>query len=409
MHVFRDEMYQVSGVELIRISSAGAITVLGTIPGSNRCIFADDGINLVITNGLAAYLYVGDTGAFTFIFNPNIETPNSVSYLNGSFLYDGDDGRFQASNVGAPGSVTALSVGIANSSGDVLLRGFAHDQLVYFAGPKSFEPWYYTGAGDLFFDRLDQGIVQVGLGALHSMADDVDGMYYLGSDRQFYRMSRSVAIPISTPSVALEVQGFDTVSDCIGWTFDMDGQRFYWATFPAESRSMLYSITLGYWVDLSYGMDGERHLANSHVFCYGKHYVADYRNGNIYHLDDQTYTDNGETILRYRDSAPITGGPLGFAGNRVIVGRLQLNVELGTGLTTGQGSQPEIFCRISGDGGKTFGPEDQVPLGVQGDYDYRVDYDKFADGYSIVYRIQITDPIKFAFWGGFVDVEDGGH
>ena len=406
MYVFNERLYQVSGQRLLLVAENGEVTDLGVVTGDNRCIFDDDGIKLFIATGNTLFVY--DGSSVTPVVSAALETPNSVSYLNGYFLYDGDDGRFQASDAGDGTTINDLSVGIANSNGDPILRGFVQDQLVYWAGPRSFEPWYFSGEGDLPFDRLEQGFIKLGLGAIYSLASNVEAMFFLGHDRQFYQLARSVAMPISTPSISNEVERFTTVSDAVGWMLTFQSQKFYWVNFPTESRSFLYSVTYGYWVDLSYGMHGARHLANSYAFCYGKHFVADYRNGNIYELDINTYTDVGAPRLRFRETAPITAGGLGFSGNRVIVGRLQASMNMGGGLAVGQGVNPLMMFRISGDGGKTFGAENLVDIGVMGEYDKRIDCNLFADGYSIVYRLSYTDPTFFSLFGGFIDVEDGG-
>lgn len=407
LYVFNEQLYQVNGLQLLRIGSDASSTVIGSVNGTNRCIFDDDGLNIFMAHGDGVDQYNGST--VTPVSSSNLETPNSVSYLNGFFLYDGDEGRFQASDAGDGATINDLSVGVANSDGDILLRGFVHSQLVYWFGPRSIEPWYFAGSGDLPFERLDQGFVPIGLGAIHSLAADEDALYFLGANRQFYKLARSVATPLSDPSMANQIEAFNTVSDAIGWTLTLQGQRFYWVNFPSESQSFLYSISYNYWVDLSYGMDGARHLANSYAYCYGKHWVSDYNNGNLYTLDLNTFTDNGQTRLRFRDTAPLTAKGLGLNGDRVIVGRLQLEMEKGIGLATGQGVDPQLMGQISGDGGKTFGPQSFIPMGDQGDYDSRVDFYQFADGYSMVYRILCTDPVYWSFSGGFVEVDAGGY
>lgn len=407
LYVFNEELYRVLGTNLIKVASDGTTTALGTIGGPSRCIFDDDGLNIFIATGGPLYQYNGTTVAV--VASPNLETPNSANYLNGFFLYDGDEGRFQASDAGDGATINALSVGVTNSDGDALLRGFVHSQLAYWFGVRSIEPWFFSGGGDLPFDRLEQALLPIGLGAIHSLGADEEAMYFLGANRQFYRLSRSVATIISNPSVANEVESFGVVSDAIGWCFKMQGQQFYWVNFPAESRSMLYSVSLNYWVDLSCGMDGERHLANSYAYCYGKHYVADYRNGNLYELDLATHTDNGAARLRYRDTAPIVGADVGLDGNRVTVGRLQLFMEVGVGLATGQGVNPQLMFQASPDGGKTFGAQELVSMGEMGDYATRVDCYQFVNGPSVVFRLICTDPVYWSFFGGIADVEDGGH
>ena len=406
LYVFQDQLYQVSGGSLLRIAGDNSVTVLGLVSGSNRCIFDDDGLNLVIATGETVFQYNGST--VVPITSTNLETPVSVNYLNGFFLYDGDEGRFQASDAGDPATINDLSVGVANSDGDGILRGIVHDQLVYWYGSRSIEPWYFSGSGDLPFERLEQGIIQQGLGATYSLAQDKDAMYCLGADRQFYKISRSVAQPISTPAVRA-VESFAVISDAIGWTLTLENQQFYWVNFPTESRSFLYSITLNYWVDLSYGMSGARHLANSYAYCYGKHLVADYRSGNLYELDRNTFTDNSQPRLRWRDMAPVTGTDIGLPGHQVTSGGLQLLMEVGVGLTAGQGADPVLMCSTSGDGGKVFQSETHVPMGIMGDYRKNPVYDHFVTGYSIVHRIGCSDPVYLSLFGGLGSFTDGGY
>lgn len=407
LYVFNEQLYRVLSNDLILIAVDGVQTVVGTVGGIGRCIFDDDGVNIFIASGGQVFQYNGTT--VVAVTSPNLETPNSVSYLNGFFLYDGDEGRFQASDAGDGATINDLSVGVANSDGDRLLRGFVHSQLVYWYGARSIEPWFYSGTGELPFDRLEQGFIPLGLGATYSVAADEDSMYFLGANKQFYKLSRSVATSISTPGLANEIEAFDAIDDAIGWTLTFQGQQFYWVNFPSQSKSYLYSVTYNYWVDLSYGMDGERHLANSYAYCYGKHYVTDYRNGNLYELDLATRTDNGDPILRFRDSAPITGQAIGLPGHRVIVGSLRLDMQVGVGLAAGQGSDPEIMFEVSGDGAKSFSGQEQVSMGEMGAYGQRVNCDKFWSGQSIVYRLLCSDPIYWSFWGGIVDADDGGY
>jgi hypothetical protein len=405
-HVFNDELYQVSGGQLLRIESDGTVLSLGAIPGNGRCVFADDGVNLVIVSDGLVSVYDGET--VERIGSTNLETPNSVAYLNGYFLYDGDEGRFQASDAGDPATINDLSVGVANSDGDRLIRGYVHNQVVWWMGPRALEPWYFSGSGDLPFERLEQGIVKRGLGACYSVASNDEAIFFLGSDRQVYRLAQSSAQNVTSGS-AKAIENFTTIDDAVAWLFTFDSQEFYLLTFPTEGKTLLHSVTYGYWVNLSSGMSEGRHIASSGAYCYGKNIIADYRSGNLYELDGETYTDNGEARLRYRDCAPITGRQLGIPGRRILCGRLQLDVEMGVGLASGQGVDPRLLCRWSNDGGKTFGPETFTAIGAMGDYDRRVDFDAFVDGYNLVARIGCSDPVYFSLFGGIAEVADGGH
>ena len=55
LYVFNGVLYKVSDQTLYSIDSSGVQTSIGTIAGSNRCVFADDGPNLKITPASSGY------------------------------------------------------------------------------------------------------------------------------------------------------------------------------------------------------------------------------------------------------------------------------------------------------------------------------------------------------------------
>lgn len=59
MHVFAGVLYKISGTTLESISSAGVRTTIGTVDGSNPCIFADDGFTMRIATGSKDYQVIG--------------------------------------------------------------------------------------------------------------------------------------------------------------------------------------------------------------------------------------------------------------------------------------------------------------------------------------------------------------
>jgi len=60
---------------------------------------------------------------------------------------------------------------------------------------------------------------------------------------------------------------------------------------------------------------------------------------------------------------------------------------------------------VSRDGGKTFGPEKQRSLGAVGAYARRITYNSLGAGYDIVFKIRVTDPVKFVLCGGSAVIE----
>lgn len=410
------ETYKVSGTTLYSINSAGTATSRGAVPGAGRCIFAiayDEAITgyglCIVTDGIPYYY---DQSNVTVMSDADLIQPiNSVTMLNDVLIFDRPDGEIVASEGGIPTTISAYYAS-TNTKPDGIQRLYTFGQLIYVFGSQSVEPWYYNGSTTGFiFSRQEQGVITVGLGARHSLASDESYMYFLGHDRRVYRLRGALAEPISMGQ-SDELESLTTYDDAIGWCLKIDGQGFYWLTFPTAGKSLLYSTTYNYWTHLAYGTDSdnpERHLANSHIYINGKNYVADYNNGNVYELDKATFTDNSAARLRIRVMSPLTGEQLGLLGRRITVGRLQLQAQIGVGLATGQGVDPLLMIQASGDGGKTWGNIQHVSIGELGDYVQIVKFDQFVNGRSIVYRIMCSDPVYMSIFGGMADVSDGGY
>lgn len=416
MVVFLGEIYKVSGTSLVSINSSGTATVRGVVPGSGQCIFGpirDDSLNdiglIIATNGQRYYYNQSTVSLMT---DADLTTGNSVAVLNNVAVFDCADDVIVHSTAGLPTTVSAFFAE-ANTFTDLLVRVYAFNGLIYSFGQKSGEIWAYNGATTEFiFTRQEQATFTIGLGAVYSLASDEIYMFFLGDDRRFYRLRGSLPESITTPGVANELAAMTTLSDCKAWCFKLGEQSFYWVTFPTEGKTFLYSSTYNYWVNLAHGTDSEnpaRHLANSYVYCYDKHYVADYRNGNVYELDLNTFTDAGETRLRAIVMSPMTGAQIGLPGRMITMGRLQLEMEVGVGLATGQGSDPQLMMEASNDGGKTYGPQQFVSMGEMGDYTANPKFDYFTTGRNIVLRILCSDPVYLSIHGGFADVADGGY
>jgi hypothetical protein len=382
-------LYKVTGTTLASIASTGTRTTLGTIPGTGRCVFdAIADTIIIVTDGVP---YTWDGATLTTGTDIDFETPYTVTVLNNQAIYDGDDSRFCVSDVGAPLTINALNYASAEAVADNLVRPYAFNQVVQMFGEKHIEGWWNSGSGSPPFDRLEGGLFQIGLSARYSVANNKNAIYFLGSDRNVYRLGQAGPAADFTPfPLVREFNGYTTVSDAIGWCMSYQGQEFYILKFPTENKTFAYPEG-GQWFQLSsrdyddYAIAG-RYRGNSYAFCYGRHLIAD-EDGNVLELSDTTYTDNGDPIRRVRDSAPIHSGLLGKAGKPIFLYSFKLILETGTGAEAA-----EIMLSLSTDGGKTFGSEFVSDLGIRGDYLKTVEWKGLnACGESIVVRISTSD------------------
>jgi len=406
MHVFNNVAYKVTGNTLKKINSDKTVTDIGTILGANRCIFANDGTNMIITTGGAGYQYVDGTNTLTEITDSDFENGNSVAFLNSQMIFDGNGGRFQVANPGDPDNIESNNFATAESSPDDTIRVYTFGERLYLFGERTIETWYNSGTGNPPFDRVNGGTMQIGLAAVHSVTESRDFVYFLGSDKSVYRFSAAQAQSITPVAIAHEFESYSDVSDAIANMVQIEGQYFYILKFPTAGKTFAFNEASQGWFELSTGADQDNYILNSYVEAYGKKLIAD--NGNVLELDLDTYTDNGETIIRERVTAPLDGSAIGLEGGRVTMSRLQIIMETGTGLITGQGSIPQMTFEASYDGGKSWTNADTVEIGRLGESRTKVEWYNMASFLEVCFRIRVSDPVFISIHSASIDISAGG-
>lgn len=407
LFVHKEVLYKVTGTTFYLIEEDGTHVAKGTVEGAERCII--DGLQdtvLIVTAG-RVYKYNVVTDTFTDETSaPNFESPNSVTVLNSQAIYDGDGDRFAVSDVGDGTSINALNYAQAESKADDLVRPYAFNQRVYMLGKRTVEIWWNSGTGTPPFARVEGGIRQVGLSALHCVGNSDEFMYFLGTDNQVYAMSGSQLQVVSQQPLTREISKYTKTSDAFGWCTKYQGQWMFIMTFPSASKTWVYPEG-GEWFELSDDAMGNRWIGNSYAFAYRKHFVADYQNGNLYELDDDTYTNNGNEIIRMRDTGVIHGGLIGQDGKEITMGKFELYLQTGVGLLSGQGSDPKIMLSYSDDGGQTWSEEQWGYIGKLGDFVIRVTWDAQGSFLNRIIRVSTSDPVYYSIHSASAELEVG--
>ncbi len=401
MHTFAGTLYKVSSNTLYKIASDGTQTSLGAIDGTNMCIFADDGATMRIATGSKDYQLVGTT--LTEITDTDLNPGNSVTYLNQQMLNDSNGGQFQVSDVGVPGSISPNNFATAESSPDDTTRVFAFSERAYvFGDGNSIETWWNSGTGNPPFDRVNGGTMQIGLKSPYSVAASSSFVYFLGSDNSVYRFSSTQAEAVTPIAIANAFEGFTKTNDARGFVINFEGQSFYVINFVSEGKSFVFSENASAWFQISSGADQGAYVGTSYASAYGKMFIGN--NGNVLELDLDTFTDNGDDIIRERVSAPI----ISPTGGRIGMSKFTLIMETGVGLITGQGENPQIMFQASYDGGKSWTDEDWVSIGRLGEGRAKVEWHNMATAYEIDIRFRVSDPVFTSFHSASIDLRDAG-
>ena len=386
IYCFKGVLYAVSGRKLYWINQSGTATEVGTI-GSGRVSIADNGLEMLIVNGTTGYTYNGiDLEEITAA---GFYAADTVTYQDGYFILNrSGTGQFFISNLLDGQTYGGLDYATAESAPDDTLAVWSDHREIWLFGKNTIEVWSNTGAADFPFERNNGVMIEKGLGATHSVAKMDNSLVWLGNDLIIYRANGYTPTRISQYGVETAISGYSTVSDAFAYSYADGGHTFYVLTFPTESKTWVYDASTQLWHERSYWNAGEyRHRSNCYAYCYGKHLVGDFENGNIYELDLDTYSDNGDEIRRQANSSHIHKD-----GDRMFQPRVEIFMESGVGLS-GE-SEPQAMLQWSDDGGKTWGNEHWSGMGAIGEYGKRIVWNRLGSYRQRVYRLVISDPVK---------------
>lgn len=404
-------LYVVAGSSLYQVDFGGNTTQLGAVPTTGQLVsMYDDSVNLVIVDGVTGYSATLPSGA------PVLITDTAFPY--GTQSITNLDSRFIAPQPGTRSfSVSGQLTGLVwtptifgtkeNYSSKLIAVDVLNGSLILWGG-TDLEWWQDVGASPNPYQRINGATQTWGLAALYSRAYIGNTMIFLGQNPQggvqVLKFNGYSPERVSDTDLEHIISRFVIHSDAVALTYMADGHPMYQLTFPNAGRSFLYDDSTGFWYETQTGVSSipVRHAGELGIVFNAKNYICDSTTGNIYQLDTNTYTENGSLIKRQAISRHIR-----MDGNEFSISEMTLEMETGVGLTTGQGSDPQIMMRVSKDGGRTFGPEIWRKLGKLGQYQRRVMWDSMGESRDFVFEWTMTDPTKFIITNGQAVVSPG--
>ena len=231
-------------------------------------------------------------------------------------------------------------------------------------------------------------------------------LFWLGNDPRgygiVYRANGYQAQRVSTHAIEYAIQQYGDASNAIAYTYQQEGHAFYVLIFPTVDKTWVFDVSTGAWHERAGFENGffTRHRSNCQTNFQNQTIVGDYLNGNIYAFDLDDYTDNGAVQKWVRSWRALGQGQNNLT--RTAHHSLQLEIESGVGLNTGQGSDPQIMLRWSDDGGHTWSNQHWVSAGKIGQYFRRAIWRRLGMTTKLrdrVYEISGTDPVKTVILG----------
>lgn len=400
LYAVGDYRYAVHRDGLWKIANDNTYEKVGLLAtSSGRVDMSDNGIQLIIVDGPNGYIWNVNTSTFTQISDPDFPGGSTVTFLNGYFIVSKpNSGEFYISATYDGLSWNALEFATAESNPDELIRVQANNGQLILYGEKTTEFWGDSGALDFPFARIGAAAIEWGLAARWSLSKFMDAIIFLRKNRlgqvQVCVMDGGVAVPVSTPNIDYIFARYDSIEDATGFSYMISGHPMYQINFSSQGESWLFDGLTKQWSQLE--SSGGRHRAEIQYSHRIESFVSDYENGRIYKFDSEVYTDHGEPIAREFISRHQ------MSANWSVFDEVWLEMEAGTGLAYGQGSNPKVMMTYSKDGGHTWSNEIWAEFGKAGEYTKRAVFRRLGRARDWVFKFRVTDPVKTVFvsaWG----------
>ena len=364
--------------------------------------------NVALTggNGIGATADITVTGgAVTAV---DIAT-SGKNYLIGDIL------TASAVSIGGTGAGFTYTVNATNSAFDPLdiaaKSGFSdpiiglaviHREL-WLIGALTTEVWIDTGAADFTFQEQQGAYINHGCSAIYSIATMDVLVFFMMEDQQgngiVVQGQGYDVTEISTPRIVDEFKSYATLSDAIGFCFQIGDHPFYALVFPTANKGWLYDVGTKQWSEWNW-VDGNgvfnRPRANCCMFVNGFNLVGDWQTGQLLLLSLDTYLDNGQPITCIRTF------PHNIVDNVRISGLcFEADMEVGTDLNN---EVPEVSLSWSDDKGKSYGNPITQSLGQTGDYVVVPMWNRLGHARDRVYKLSWAANCKTALNGGFLSL-----
>jgi len=316
-------------------------------------------------------------------------------------------------NIFGPYTMVWNATIIANTRpGEILALEVLSDELYAFC-TDHIEIWKTaTGASPFqFWFFIDRGLI-----AADSLVKANNTLYWLDDTRRFVTLAGRSPQIIST-SYDRVIQGYDTVSDCVGNLIEIDGHPFLMWSFPTQEKTLIADFgphasnkeaiiwyERGRWDNdisdfLEYGY-------RNHAWCpeWNLHIFSSNTSPKLYSATDN-YLDEDGSMMR----TLIRTGNLDFGTFfDKVMNRLLIRCKRGYGDITADNS-PYLMLRWSDDGGTNWTEFYYIDLQRQGSTGLIADLWGLGMFQTRCFEITLTDSVPLVITNITADVKAGSR
>jgi len=407
-----DLLFVIIGIDVYTVQTNKVFNLVGTLTSSSsqRFQLSQNGTQLTIIDR-AGNAYVATSSTVTLVTDPNYLASVDTEFIDGFTIYAGVDlgsGRKDGYLISALDNSLVVDddFSSAESEPDKIVGVKKYNGQLWLFGSETIEVHQNTGNQDFPFERISGAILDKGCLATASIAQDEKYLAWLGNDKIFYMAQGYGYQPIASKPITQAVEQLTTIEDAFSFIHIQDGHKTYTTTFPTAKKTLSYDITENLWHERkSLDLNGDlvQWRANNYEIFAGKSLVGDFEKGIIYEVDTDTFVEGDQTLISELVSKIISS-----KSSRFNIHRLELDFDAGLGTLIGQGENPQVMLQLSVDGGRTYGPELWRDLGKQGEYRTRAEWRQLgiADVKGMTFKIKISDPVRRALLGAYIDYEE---
>lgn len=406
----RQQLLIVSGAKVGWVQALpGAETTIrwlgGEIDGSRPvCISRNNNAatDIVITTGTTSYVVA------EFAVEPyppgNISVPNSVSMLDGYFLFTYADGFIRASGLNTT-DIDGLSYTKAESSPDGLLRGVVLGQLFYAMGTASIEVFRDVATTPFPLQRVH--VLSVGLFGPWAVA----GAQQEGWDNPFFFVASDGTVRILDGYQDSVVSTSDVTRDILTVT-DRDAIRAFvyvvgknpFLTINGPDWTWEYNLSTKHWHQRR-SYQNNRWRAELSIQAFRRWIVGDTAGAGLLEIDPSVAFEANEPLIFEVESAAVAEFPQRVAGRRA-----DFDFVVGYGRERGLDPieiDPVVHVSFSHDGGVSFGTPLERPLGREGLYGSLVSVLNcgLSGAQGFKWKVVVSDPIDCTLKGGSMEAD----
>jgi hypothetical protein len=388
----------VSGDGFFEVFADGTDAQYGTLNSfTSRCQILDNPTQVMIIDGTDGYIFTKSTNTFVQITDLDFPTPSSLTFQDGYFIVsEKDSSNFYISALNNGLSWNALDFTTVEGNPDNLVAVKSNRSNLWAFGTKTTEVYQNTGAATFPFQKIRGAFIQTGCAAPDTIVNLDNALIWLGIDENgdsiVWRSDGYNAVKISTQAIERKIRQSNKFDESFAWTYHEQGHAFYVLQVKGLDTTLVYDVATKLWHERVFrnplSNNEEQHRGATHIFVFNKHLVGDRETGKIYEMDLSIYSDDGDPLIKKRIS------PVIVTENALQVhSQFELDMEVGVGLTNGQGSDPHVMMRYSDNRGFTWSDELLRSCGKKGEYNARVVWHSLGQTRGRVYEVSISDPV----------------